>query len=81
MRSLVLLSKYTKDLKFNKNIKMVMAENDDMALSEHIEEFSQRVVFCIIILVLATLVCFTDVREIVKVFQAPEKLLQFPVRR
>ena len=59
---------------------MTSAGDDEMALSEHIEEFSQRVVFCIIILVLATLVCFTDVREIVKVFQAPAigvKFLQF----
>ena len=63
-----------------KKIQMTSAGDDEMALSEHIEEFSQRVVFCIIILVLATLVCFTDVREIVKVFQAPAigvKFLQF----
>ena len=51
-----------------------------MALSEHIEEFSQRTVFCIIILVFITLICFVDVREIVKLFQAPAlgvKFLQF----
>ena len=55
-------------------------EEDEMALSEHIEEFSQRTVFCIIIIILATLVCFADVREIVKIFQAPAigvKFLQF----
>jgi sec-independent protein translocase protein TatC len=80
MRSLVLLSKYTKDLKFNKNIKMVMAENDDMALSEHIEEFSQRLVFCVVILIISTIFCFADVKEIVRLFQAPAvgvKFLQF----
>ena len=54
--------------------------DDEMALSEHIEEFSQRTVFCIIIVILATFTCFADVREIVKVFQAPAigvKFLQF----
>ena len=61
-------------------VKMTSSEDDEMALSEHIEEFSQRIVFCIIILILATLICFTDVREIVKIFQAPAigvKFLQF----
>jgi len=59
---------------------MEMGEDDEMALSEHIEEFSQRLVFCILILVLAILLCFTDVREIVRIFQAPAigvKFLQF----
>jgi len=59
---------------------MNVGADDEMALSEHIEEFSQRTVFCIIILVLATLLCFADVREIVKIFQAPAigvKFLQF----
>ena len=54
--------------------------DDEMALSEHIEEFSQRIVFCLILLLLATIVCFIDVREIVKIFQAPAlgvKFLQF----
>ena len=61
-------------------ITMNISEDDEMALSEHIEEFSQRIVFCIVILIIATLVCFTDVREIVKIFQAPAigvKFLQF----
>ena len=61
-------------------VKMNTAADDEMALSEHIEEFSQRTVFCIIILIFATLLCFTDVREIVKIFQAPAvgvKFLQF----
>ena len=30
-------------------VKMNTAADDEMALSEHIEEFSQRTVFCIII--------------------------------
>tara|TARA_B110001452_G_scaffold52042_1_gene39642 strand:+ start:7012 stop:7782 length:771 start_codon:yes stop_codon:yes gene_type:complete len=61
-------------------INMLEAEGDEMALSEHIEEFSQRIVFCIINLILATLLCFANVRDIVKVFQAPAigvKFLQF----
>lgn len=54
--------------------------SDEMALSEHIEEFSQRFVFCIIVGFLLTAVCFADVKEIVKLFQAPAigiKFLQF----
>ena len=61
-------------------IKMNMAVDDEMALSEHIEEFSQRLVFCLIFLLLAIIVCFTDVKEIVRLFQAPAigvKFLQF----
>ena len=57
-----------------------MAVDDEMALSEHIEEFSQRLVFCLIFLLLATLLCFADVKEIVRIFQAPAvgvKFLQF----
>jgi sec-independent protein translocase protein TatC len=53
---------------------------DEMALSEHIEEFSQRLVFCVSALVIATLSCFADIRQIVKLFQAPAmgvKFLQF----
>jgi len=59
---------------------MFDAEGDEMALSEHIEEFSQRIVFCLVNLILITLLCFTNVRDIVKVFQAPAigvKFLQF----
>ena len=51
-----------------------------MALSEHIEEFSQRFIFCIILGLLLTTLCFADVKEIVKLFQAPAigiKFLQF----
>jgi sec-independent protein translocase protein TatC len=53
---------------------------DEMALSEHIEEFSQRFIFCILLGLLLTAICFADVKEIVKVFQAPAigiKFLQF----
>ena len=56
------------------------AVNDEMALSEHIEEFSQRFIFCLCLLTFSTLVCFTDIKEIVKIFQAPAigiKFLQF----
>ena len=63
-----------------KTIKMNAAIDDEMALSEHIEEFSQRLVFCLIFFLLATCLCFADVKEIVKVFQAPAigvKFLQF----
>jgi sec-independent protein translocase protein TatC len=63
----------------NSAIRMTLMD-DEMALSEHIEEFSQRLVFCLIFLLLATLVCFADVKEIVRIFQAPAigvKFLQF----
>lgn len=66
--------------RLSNTIKMTVAEEDEMMLSEHIEEFSQRIVFCALILVLATLFCFTDVKEIVRIFQAPAvgvKFLQF----
>ena len=65
---------------FVNQIKMSLVKDDEMALSEHIEEFSQRLVFCLIILILTSVVCFIDVREIVRVFQAPAlgvKFLQF----
>ena len=54
--------------------------DDQMALSEHIEEFSQRIIFSLITLVSFTLICFTDIKDIVKIFQAPAlgvKFLQF----
>jgi sec-independent protein translocase protein TatC len=62
------------------SIKMNLVDDDEMALSEHIEEFSQRLVFCLIFLLFATLICFADVKEIVRIFQAPAvgvKFLQF----
>jgi sec-independent protein translocase protein TatC len=64
----------------NSLIKMDTGVDDEMALSEHIEEFSQRLVFCLTFLLLSTIVCFTDVKEIVRIFQAPAigvKFLQF----
>ena len=54
--------------------------NDEMALSEHIEEFSQRLLLCLFCFVFATLACFIDIKEIVRLFQAPAlgiKFLQF----
>ena len=54
--------------------------DDEMAISEHIEEFSQRLIFCLGILISSILICFTDVKQIVKCFQAPAvgiKFLQF----
>lgn len=64
----------------NSKINMLESESDTMAISEHIEEFSQRVIFCTGTLVLITILCFTNVRDIVKIFQAPAlgvKFLQF----
>ena len=64
----------------NSLIKVDTGVDDEMALSEHIEEFSQRLVFCLTFLLLSTIVCFTDVKEIVRIFQAPAigvKFLQF----
>ena len=61
-------------------IQMNVVVDDEMALSEHIEEFSQRLVFCLIFLFFSIILCFTDVKEIVRVFQAPAigvKFLQF----
>jgi sec-independent protein translocase protein TatC len=65
-----------------RNLLISLSVNDDdvMVLSEHIEEFSQRLVFCLCILITATIACFTDIRQIVKLFQAPAigiKFLQF----
>ena len=59
---------------------LTMVNGDEMALSEHIEEFSQRFIFSLIILVTAIISCFADIKKIVKVFQAPAmgiKFLQF----
>jgi sec-independent protein translocase protein TatC len=57
-----------------------MVINDEMAISEHIEEFIQRFFFCLIFVIFLTLICFGHVKEIVKVVQAPAlgmKFLQF----
>jgi sec-independent protein translocase protein TatC len=59
---------------------MITNNVDEMALSEHIEEFSQRLVFCLVIIIFGILFCFVNVKEIVRVFQAPAigvKFLQF----
>ena len=65
----------------NKDLsELEVINGDEMALSEHIEEFSQRFLFCVLSFITATLVCFADIRQIVKVFQAPAmgvKFLQF----
>jgi len=55
-------------------------QNDEMALSEHIEEFSQRIIFCLIVLSIATIGCFTNIKELVQIIQVPAlgiKFLQF----
>jgi len=55
-------------------------KDDEMALSEHVEEFSQRLLFCFIILTIFTLLSFVNVSSIVKIVQAPApgiKFLQF----
>tara|TARA_B100000475_G_scaffold156415_1_gene117236 strand:- start:1773 stop:2531 length:759 start_codon:yes stop_codon:yes gene_type:complete len=67
-------------LKTTKNDDLIDINGDEMALSEHIEEFSQRLIFCVFALVLSILTCFADIRQIVKIFQAPAmgvKFLQF----
>ena len=70
-------------LAFSKNqipVKMSTVQDDEMALSEHIEEFSQRLIFCLIFLFVAICICFVDIKEIVQIFQAPAigvKFLQF----
>jgi sec-independent protein translocase protein TatC len=80
-----MFSKPLKKLNFkstnvNKLVRMNLMDDDEMALSEHIEEFSQRLIFCLLFLLFATFVCFADVKEIVRIFQAPAigvKFLQF----
>ena len=55
-------------------------QDDEMALSEHIEEFSQRLIFCLILLIISTVICFADIKQIVQIFQVPAigiKFLQF----
>lgn len=59
---------------------MTLEFDDTMAISEHIEEFRQRLFFCILILVLSTIVCLREIKGIVRFFQAPAvgvKFLQF----
>ena len=37
--------------------------DDEMALSEHIEEFSQRTIFSVITFIVSTLICFSDIKD------------------
>ena len=64
----------------NENDKSRSLENgsikdDEMALSEHIEEFSQRIIFCLILLLMAIVICFADIKQIVQIFQMKYPLL------
>jgi sec-independent protein translocase protein TatC len=64
----------------NNQLELNKIQDDEMALSEHIEEFSQRLIFCLIILIGSTLLCFADIKQIVQIFQIPAigiKFLQF----
>ena len=61
----------------NSSIGMNMAIDDEMALSEHIEEFSQRLIFSLIFLLFAVLLCFAEVKEIVRLFQGPAIVVKF----
>ena len=58
-------------------IRSTFIAEDEMALSEHIEEFSQRLIFCLILLICCTSLCFSDVKDIVKLFQAPAEGIKF----
>jgi len=54
--------------------------DEEMAFSEHVEEFSQRFIFCLIYFFFTTIIFITKINEIVKLFQAPAigiKFLQF----
>ena len=62
----IMLNNYFKKTYFkpshsNCSLQMNMTIDDEMALSEHIEEFSQRLVFCLVFLLFATILCFADV--------------------
>lgn len=75
-----IIFKFKQHLRKPLNILMVSTVDDEMALSEHIEEFSQRLVLCLGSFILGTLSCFINVQSIVRVFQAPAigvKFLQF----
>lgn len=73
-----MLNKYFRNSK--SLIRMNTVIDDEMALSEHIEEFSQRLLFSLLFLLFVTIICFSDVNEIVKILQVPAlgvKFLQF----
>jgi sec-independent protein translocase protein TatC len=64
----------------NNQFNLNKIQDDEMAVSEHIEEFSQRLIFCLVTLIFSTLICFADIKDIVQIFQAPAlgvKFLQF----
>jgi sec-independent protein translocase protein TatC len=64
----------------NLNYNMPGVKDDEMVISEHIEEFIQRVIFSLGNLVICVVICFTNIKQIVKCFQAPAvgiKFLQF----
>jgi sec-independent protein translocase protein TatC len=64
----------------NSSKKITMIVEDEMTLSEHIEEMSQRVSLCFFSLFFVTLLCFSNIKTIVRLFQAPAigvKFLQF----
>lgn len=57
-----------------------LGTDDEMTLSEHIEEFSQRLIFSLLLITFATIFCFTEIKDIVRLVQAPAigiKFLQF----
>jgi hypothetical protein len=52
----------------NNEFALSKIQDDEMALSEHIEEFSQRLIFCLITLILSSTICFIDIKPIVQIF-------------
>ena len=54
--------------------------NDKMSFSEHVDELRDRIIFSFLLLIMLTLSCLFNLRQIVKIFQAPAigvKFLQF----
>ena len=49
-------------------VQLNLVTDDEMSLSEHIEEFSQRLIFGLILISIATFTCFTGIKDIVKIF-------------
>jgi sec-independent protein translocase protein TatC len=57
---------------------MLASSNEDkLTLSEHIEEFWQRALFCTTSLILVTFICFINVQDIVDILQAPAHGVKF----
>ena len=57
-----------------------VASQDDTPLTEHFDEFAERLISCLTLFTLTAVCCFLDINEIVKLFQAPAvgiKFLQF----